>query len=86
MNSVGMMGCSPMIFNSKRLTTCDDEYNEHAQILNRLLSDLLPKLQSELVGSKFIFADVYKVFTDIFASPNSYGMHIKTKCPRTIIY
>ncbi|TXG69410.1 hypothetical protein EZV62_004345 [Acer yangbiense] len=79
-NSVGMMGCSPMVFNSKRSTTCDDEYNEHAQILNRLLSDLLPKLQSELVGSKFIFADVYKVFADIFASPNSYGFTNTREC------
>ncbi|TXG48009.1 hypothetical protein EZV62_027303 [Acer yangbiense] len=73
-NSVGMMGCSPMVFNSKRSTTCDDEYNERAQIVNKLLSDLLPKLQSELFGLKFIFADAYKVLVDVFASPNSYGI------------
>ncbi|KAI9198188.1 hypothetical protein LWI28_011641 [Acer negundo] len=74
-NSVGMMGCSPMVFNSKQSATCDDEYNERAQIVNKLLSDLLPKLQSELFGSKFIFADAYKVLADIFASPNLYGVH-----------
>ncbi|KAK2642984.1 hypothetical protein Ddye_024747 [Dipteronia dyeriana] len=72
-NSVGMMGCSPMVFNSEHKATCDDEYNERARIVNKLLSDLWPKLQSELFGSKFIFADAYKVLADIFASPKSYG-------------
>ncbi|KAL5758393.1 hypothetical protein ACOSP7_021004 [Xanthoceras sorbifolium] len=75
-NNIGMMGCSPVTLNSKipMTATCDDEINKHAQIHNKLLSDLLQKLQSELSGSKFIKADVYKVFSDIFASPNSYGM------------
>ncbi|KAL5811750.1 hypothetical protein ACOSQ3_026700 [Xanthoceras sorbifolium] len=75
-SNVGMMGCSPMIFNSRKsmTTTCDDETNNRAQIHNKLLSDWLPKLQSELSGSKFIIEDVYKVFSYIFASPNSYGM------------
>ncbi|KAL5758332.1 hypothetical protein ACOSP7_020943 [Xanthoceras sorbifolium] len=75
-NNIGMMGCSPVTLNSKipMTATCDDEINKHAQIHNKLLSDLLQKLQSELSGSKFIKADVYQVFSDIFASPNSYGM------------
>ncbi|KAK3206824.1 hypothetical protein Dsin_020870 [Dipteronia sinensis] len=69
-----MMGCSPMILNSERSMTCDDKYNERARILNKLLSDLWPKLQSKFFGSKFIFTDAYKVLADIIASPNSYGI------------
>ncbi|KAL5825269.1 hypothetical protein ACOSQ3_021332 [Xanthoceras sorbifolium] len=78
-NNIGMMGCSPVTLNSKipMTATCDDEINKHAQIHNKLLSDLLQKLQSELSGSKFIKADVYKVFSDIFASPNSYERNIQ---------
>ncbi|KAK2662674.1 hypothetical protein Ddye_001248 [Dipteronia dyeriana] len=47
-NSIGMMGCSPMVFNLEHKATCDDDYNERARIVNKILSDLWPKLQSEL--------------------------------------
>lgn len=81
LNNVGMMGCGPMVAVLKGAATCDAESNGRAQTLNKLLTESVPKLQSKLAGSKFIIADTYKVFSDIFASPASYGMtHLRESC------
>ena len=73
-SNVSPLGCQPFNINTKKHTgPCVEEVNQRISIYNKLLPDLLTKLQSTLSGSKFVHGDIYKVFQDAIASPASYG-------------
>ncbi|GLU01753.1 hypothetical protein SLE2022_190400 [Rubroshorea leprosula] len=73
-NNVPPLGCQPFNLYRKHVTTgCVEDINELVSTYNKLLADLLGKLQSTLPESKFVLADAYKVFEDAIAFPKSYG-------------
>ncbi|XVF81788.1 hypothetical protein PTKIN_Ptkin15bG0184500 [Pterospermum kingtungense] len=48
---------------------------------NELLQSLLSNLESSLPESKFILGDIFKLFKDVYSSPNKYGiLNIKDSC------
>ena len=58
-----------------------------ASTYNIHLVDLLKALQFTLLGSKFVLADLYKIFKDVYAIPASYGEYFicSTFTKKTII-
>ncbi|XVF81792.1 hypothetical protein PTKIN_Ptkin15bG0184900 [Pterospermum kingtungense] len=73
-NNANPMGCQPFkIASEKPTTACDEDANRRVRVYNTRLADLLKALQSTLPGSKFVLADLYKIFQDVYANPISYG-------------
>ncbi|XVF81790.1 hypothetical protein PTKIN_Ptkin15bG0184700 [Pterospermum kingtungense] len=73
-NNANPMGCQPFMLSLEEpINTCDEEANMRVRVYNTRLTDLLKALQSTLPESKFVLADLYKIFQDVFANPASYG-------------
>ena len=71
-------GCAPSI---KALIpgntgACMEELTTLAKIHNRALSEVLPKLESQLKGFKYSLADFYSFFIERINSPSKYGMSL----------
>ncbi|KAG8482944.1 hypothetical protein CXB51_021892 [Gossypium anomalum] len=81
-SNVSPLGCSPYIINTIiHNGPCVEEINKRISLYNDLLLGMLEKLQSSLSGSKFVHGDIYKVFQDVFESPESYGFKdVNTSC------
>ncbi|KAK8654906.1 hypothetical protein V6N13_107502 [Hibiscus sabdariffa] len=81
-NNVPPLGCQPFNINTRNNSgSCVEQMNELISVYNDLLPGLLTQLQSTLPGSKFVLRDVYKIFRDVIASPESYGFKdVNTSC------
>ncbi|KAE8730290.1 Detected protein of unknown function [Hibiscus syriacus] len=73
-NNVSPFGCHPYYLHSKpHSTSCLEEMNRRAVLFNDLLSDILTVLEKSLKGTTFILCDLYKLFEDVHALPETYG-------------
>lgn len=75
MTNVGPTGCIPF----ERETTlaagdfCVEKPNRLARLFNIQLKSLVKELSTNLEGSKFVYADVYRIVDDIIQNHISYG-------------
>ncbi|CAN6456878.1 unnamed protein product [Victoria cruziana] len=70
-------GCTPVVRNMGN-GSCSDLYTYGAILFNNLLNSSIDKLNEELPGSSFVFANVYTPLMDIIANPSSYGFEVVT--------
>ncbi|KAI3932759.1 hypothetical protein MKW92_006609 [Papaver armeniacum] len=80
--NVGPVGCIPIV---RALYTtgdsCRSAMNDAAMLFNKKLKSLLMELNANLVESKFVYVDSYKVLSHIFDNYQSYGFEdFKTGC------
>ncbi|KAL7178303.1 hypothetical protein ACSBR2_031452 [Camellia fascicularis] len=73
--NVGPIGCIPYQrdINPSAGESCVAFPNQLAQLFNAQLKDLLAELGANLKESKFLYADVYRLFDDIIQNHISYG-------------
>ena len=73
--NVGPIGCIPYQreTNPSGGTACAEFPNQLAQAFNRRLRALVDELGATLPGSRFVYADVYHIFSDIIANYRSHG-------------
>ncbi|XP_026383704.1 GDSL esterase/lipase At4g16230-like [Papaver somniferum] len=84
--NVGPVGCIPI---ERALYTtgdsCRSAMNDAAMLFNKKLKSLLVELNANLVESKFVYVDSYKVLSHIFDNYQSYGFEdFKTGCVKLL--
>ena len=74
--NVGPIGCIPYQrdINPSAGENCVSYPNQLAQMYNTQLKDLVAKLNTNLRGSKFVYADVYHIVDDIIQNYRSFGV------------
>ncbi|XP_010434862.1 PREDICTED: GDSL esterase/lipase At4g16230 [Camelina sativa] len=74
--NIGPVGCIPFSRESSDPTAgieCSVEPNEMAQMYNLKLKTLVEDLNKNLQGSRFVYADVFRIVYDILQNYSSYG-------------
>lgn len=73
--NVGPIGCIPYQreINPSAGDKCVSFPNGLAQLFNTQLRGLVTHLNSQLIGSKFVYADAYEIVQDIIQNYSSYG-------------
>lgn len=86
--NVGPIGCIPFQreINPSAGNGCVVFPNQLAQQFNTQLRSLVEELSANLEGSKFIYADVYRIVDDIIQNYSSYGMYISLYILRWDLY
>ncbi|RZC58305.1 hypothetical protein C5167_005607 [Papaver somniferum] len=84
--NVGPVGCIPI---ERALYTtgdsCRSAMNDAAMLFNKKLKSLLVELNANLVESKFVYVDSYRVLSHIFDNYQSYGFEdFKTGCVKLL--
>ncbi|XP_016514818.1 GDSL esterase/lipase At1g58430-like [Nicotiana tabacum] len=77
------IGCLPIQMTAKSPLhrICLEKENSDSQFYNQKLEKLLPNLQSQLPGSKILYADIYTPISDLINNPQEYGFEeIKKGC------
>ncbi|KAF2938924.1 hypothetical protein DAI22_03g153600 [Oryza sativa Japonica Group] len=76
--NVGPIGCIPYLRDTTPTvgTACAEFPNQLARNFNRKLRGLVDELSANLTGSRFLYADVYRVFSDIIANYKSHGFEV----------
>ncbi|KAL6901968.1 hypothetical protein ACP4OV_004844 [Aristida adscensionis] len=76
--NVGPIGCIPYQreTNPAPAAGCAEFPNQLAQSFNRRLRALVGELGAALPGSRFVYADVYRIFSDIIANYRSHGFEV----------
>lgn len=76
--NVGPVGCIPYQreINPAAGDGCVAPPNHLAQLFNAQLRSLVKELNSILDGSKFVYADVYRIVEDIISNYIAYGDYI----------
>ncbi|XP_051230754.1 GDSL esterase/lipase At4g16230 [Lolium perenne] len=81
--NVGPIGCIPYLRDIMTTgagagagTPCAELPNQLAQSFNRKLRALVSELGASLGGSRFLYADVYRIFSDIIANYKSHGFEV----------
>ncbi|TVU47294.1 hypothetical protein EJB05_06889 [Eragrostis curvula] len=76
--NVGPIGCIPYQreTNPSAGTACAELPNQMAQSFNRRLKALVRELSASLPGSRFVYADVYHIFSDIIANYRAHGFEV----------
>ncbi|TXG70605.1 hypothetical protein EZV62_005540 [Acer yangbiense] len=85
-NNLGAIGCIPALeIGPIHKTLCAKKANMRAIEYNKILSKMLPKVQSSLPGSKIALGDTYKVLMDTVTFPALYGItNTKDSCCKGI--
>lgn len=73
--NVGPVGCIPFERESDLTVEnqCAVEPNEVAQMYNVQLKSVVEDLNANLEGSRFVYADVFRIVYDILQNYSSYG-------------
>lgn len=73
--NVGPIGCIPYLreINPSAGEDCVVFPNQLAQMFNIQLKSLVAELSANLKGSEFVYADVYRIFSDIIQNYPRYG-------------
>ncbi|KAG8063640.1 hypothetical protein GUJ93_ZPchr0003g16522 [Zizania palustris] len=73
--NVGPIGCIPYLRDTTPSagTACAEFPNQLARSFNRKLRGLVDELTANLTGSRFVYADVYRIVSDIIANYKSHG-------------
>ncbi|RZC75272.1 hypothetical protein C5167_050756 [Papaver somniferum] len=75
--NVPPIGCVPLERDLNHLwvgDSCVTSMNDAAMLFNTKLKTLVSELNSNLVGSKFVYADLYYIASDIIENYQSYGL------------
>ncbi|GMY22673.1 GDSL esterase/lipase 1-like [Fagus crenata] len=69
------LGCFPLMRALKQGNTsaCMEDITTLVKLHNKALSEVLPKLQSQLKGFKYSIADLYTLFSERIDNPSKYG-------------
>ncbi|OVA13600.1 Lipase [Macleaya cordata] len=86
--NVGPIGCIPFQrdLNPSAGDSCVASSNQLAMLFNDRLKSLVMELNSNLVGSKFLYADAYRILSDIIQNFHFYGMLVRIKYLSTRSY
>ncbi|KAI3926095.1 hypothetical protein MKW98_028231, partial [Papaver atlanticum] len=74
--NIPVIGCIPTVREFSELwapDTCSKQINNAAMLFNRKLKALIRELNSKLVGAKFVYADIYHIFSDLLHNYKAYG-------------
>ena len=74
---LGPWGCSPLfkaLVKPGNRGACLEELTTLVKLHNKALSEVLPKLESELKGLKYSTADFYNFLSERINNPSKYGM------------
>ncbi|KAJ3699743.1 hypothetical protein LUZ61_003448 [Rhynchospora tenuis] len=73
--NVGPIGCIPYLRDTQNLTGkgCAEFANQLAQGFNKKLKDLVAELSTNLEGSRFVYADSYRMMDDLITNYKRYG-------------
>ncbi|CAN1322412.1 GDSL esterase/lipase At4g16230 [Linum perenne] len=84
--NVGPIGCIPFQKDVNHVTgdECVSFTNELARSYNEKLRTLVNHLNEVLLGAQLVYADVYRIFSDIIDKHNSYGT-CSNKCLKFIL-
>ncbi|KAI3959498.1 hypothetical protein MKW98_019088 [Papaver atlanticum] len=93
--NVGPVGCIPLerainrILNATEWHTKDDacisEMNDATMLFNKKLKSLVMELNSKFVESRFLYVDIYGVFSDVINNYQSYGFeNYRDSCCQTL--
>jgi phospholipase/lecithinase/hemolysin len=76
--NIGPIGCIPYQrdVNPAAGDNCVSLSNQLAQLFNAKLKSLIEDLSTNLLESKFIYADVYHIVEDILQNYISYGEYV----------
>lgn len=79
--NVGPIGCIPYIreINPSAGANCVVFPNQLAQLFNERLKDLVMELSSSLTDSLFVYANAYRIVSDIIQDYISYGNYYAPK-------
>lgn len=74
--NVGPIGCIPYLRDTRNIggSGCADLPNKLAQGFNTKLKDLVAELSTNLEGSLFVYADAYRIVSDIINNYKTYGI------------
>ncbi|MCL7032377.1 hypothetical protein MKW94_015222 [Papaver nudicaule] len=83
--NVGPVGCIPFERSTNNQNTpggsCKDSMNNATVLFNTKLKSLIMELNSNLVDSKFVYGDVYHIFSHLVDNYQSYGFeNYTTSC------
>ncbi|RWW54075.1 hypothetical protein BHE74_00039370 [Ensete ventricosum] len=77
--NVGPIGCTPYlreVYPSATGDNCVDFPNQLARRYNGRLRDLVAELNTNLEGAVLVYADVYRIVTEIIRDHGSYGFQV----------
>ena len=69
------LGCIP-IMRALKQGACMEEILTLVKLHNKVLSEVLPKLESQLKGFKYAIADFYTFLSERMDNPSKYGMSL----------
>ncbi|KAM7256086.1 hypothetical protein ACFE04_011827 [Oxalis oulophora] len=75
------IGCLPIQMTIKLkipIRTCLEDQNSDARAYNNKLTNMLPRIQAQLHGSKLFYADIYKPVIELIQNPAKHGF-VETK-------
>ncbi|KAL8150738.1 hypothetical protein V2J09_020546 [Rumex salicifolius] len=78
-HGLGPLGCIPSQRSKSKQGTCLENVNQYSQQFNSRVKSLLNKLNGNLPGSRFTFADTYQDVLDLITNPQTYGFKVSTQ-------
>ncbi|XP_044510131.1 GDSL esterase/lipase At1g71691-like [Mangifera indica] len=73
---LGRMGCIPSILAQNQLGACSEEVNQLVLPFNTNVKTMINNLNANLLGSKFIYIDIARMFVDLLVNYRSYGFNV----------
>ncbi|XP_070024844.1 GDSL esterase/lipase At1g71691-like [Nicotiana sylvestris] len=73
---VGLMGCIPSILAQGNGNVCSEEVNQLVLPFSNNVKSMLSNLNTNLPGSKFIYADIKNMFQDLLTNYRRYGFSV----------
>ncbi|KAJ0972931.1 hypothetical protein J5N97_020890 [Dioscorea zingiberensis] len=73
---VGALGCTPNILAQSQVNQCSSEVNNLVMPFNDRVKAMVNNLNANLPGAKFIYIDIFSMFSDILNNPTSYGFRV----------
>ena len=73
------LGCVPRLkalIPGKTSAICKEKLNALVQLHNKVLSKVLPKLESQLKGFKYSIAHLYTFLSERIDNPSKFGMSL----------
>lgn len=68
------MGCIPSILARSPAGLCSEEINKLVLPFNENVKSMMNNFNANLTGARFIYIDIARMFRDILANSQAYGM------------
>ncbi|XP_039118392.1 GDSL esterase/lipase At1g71691-like [Dioscorea cayenensis subsp. rotundata] len=76
---VGAIGCTPNILAQNLQNQCSSEVNNLVMPFNGRVKTMVNNLNANLPGAKFIYIDIFGMFSDILNNPGAYGFRVTNR-------